>query len=336
MSEEIKINSNARIIEIMMRMIDGDKISEDEIIEKYQISSRTVKRDMSLIKNNYADSEDFQYHHDTLAKNYFLERKGLIPVAEIFAIIKVLIGTRAFSKSELRDIADDLLMTVGTNEEPIINKALTTIRSGYHPISKSDHLIQDIMKFNNFILDQKTIRFSYLSSDVKGVAPKVHKGVPLSLYFSNHYFYVVIYVVKEGEVAGDTYVYRIDRFKDIMSTDHSIQVPRDKWEDEDTIRSKTYLLNSGSKISYQFLYRGYPQAALDQLPGSKLKRASDGSIYHAKDGGVVLEGELSFNGAVMWVLGQGDLVTVLAPNSLIKKVMEQLQGTLNRYLQKKQ
>ncbi len=334
MAKKEKGSSNKRITETVMRMIRGDKFTKDEYIEKTGVSYRTFVRDMDIVKSNFKDSENFKYHYDRVTKSYFLERKSSIPVEEVFAIIKVLIGTRAFSKAELRDITDDLLLTVGVNEEPIIDKALTTIRSGYHSVSTSDHLIQDIMKFNNFILDQKTIHFAYLSSDVKGVSPKTHKGVPLSLYFSNHYFYVVMYIVKDGETKGDTYVYRIDRFTDIMSTDRSIQVPRDKWEDEDTMRSKTYLLNSGSNISYQFIYRGYPQAALDQLPGSKLKHATDGSIFHAKDGGVVLEGNLSFNGAVMWVLGQGDLVTVLAPNSLIEKVIEKLQETLNRYLKK--
>ena len=333
MAQVKNINSNERITEIMLQMMEGDKISLDDAVLKYGVSRRTIQRDISTIKNNLKDSGRFEYHHDTVGQEYFLKKNGEIPFEKILAVMKVLIGTRAFSKAELRDISDDLLLTVGSDEQKIISKTLTTIRSGYQPISKTDHLIQDIMKFNKFINEQTTISFTYQSSDVNRKKSRSHEGVPLSLYFADHYFYVVMYIVKsENADETGTYVYRIDRFDDnIEEEGQKITVPRELWEDEDTIRSKTFLLNSGDKISYVFSYRGYPQVALDQLPGSKLKLASDGTPYRDKSGGVVVEGSLSFNGAFMCVMGQGDKVTVKAPQSLIKEVTGKLRSALDNY-----
>jgi len=333
MAQLKKDNSNKRITEIMLQLMEGDKINLNEMVEKYAVSKRTIQRDISTIKNNFKDSENFEYLHDTVSQEYYLKKNGEIPFEEILAIMKVLIGTRAFSKAELRDISDDLLLTVGSDDQKIIKKTLTTIRSGYQPISKTDHLIQDVLKFNKFIDEQTTIEFSYQSSDVTRKKSRQHEGVPLSLYFADHYFYVAMYIVKsENAAETGTYVYRIDRFDDNINViGKKIKVPRELWEDEDTIRDKTFLLNSGDKISYVFSYRGYPQVALDQLPGSKLKLAADGTTYRDKSGGVIVEGSLSFNGAFMWVMGQGDKVTVKAPQSLIKEVTGKLRSALDNY-----
>ena len=97
------------------------------------------------------------------------------------------------------------------------------------------------------------------------------------------------------------------------------------------MRDKTFMMSGGNDVNYVFSYTGYPQTALDQLPKSTIKKNSDGSLYKDKDGGQIIEGHISHNGALMWVLSQGSKVKVKFPITLAQEVQENLTATLDRY-----
>lgn len=332
--DDPKIYSNDRITELMLRMMEDEKINLQEAMNEYKASMRTIQRDMGTIKKNVAKMGRFMLKHDTQPGVYYLQKMGDIPVEEALAIVKMLIGTRTFGKYELKNITDDLLYTVGDLDKPRVEKALTTIKANYYPVDKTDMLLENILRFENWINKHTTIRFTYSSTDVTRKHSRPHTGVPLSLYFANHSFYVVMYIVESphNEDETGTFVYRLDRFDQEIHTERrEIKIPREYFEDEDTIRDKTYLLNSGDIISYQFSYRGYAPTALEQLPNARLKKDVKGNTVVDKSGGVLIEGSLSVNGAYMWVIGQGDKVTVKAPQSLIKMVKSHLQAALDSY-----
>lgn len=331
--DEEKISSNERIIQIIFAMMDGARFSYREIMDQYQVKYKTALRDIKLVKKTFDGSDSYEYHYDNETRQHCLDKLSEIPFEKILSIMKVLIGTRTFTRNELDYISYDLLQTMGTQDSRKLGKTLTTISSHYRPVHTSEHLLGDVLEFNNWVNNQIPIKFSYKSSEVDGHIKFDRMALPLSLYFSGSYFYVVMYLPDENdEKNGVTYPFRIDRFVDKKPLPHvSITVPREKFEDEDTIRAKTFKMNSGNDIFYQFSYRGYPQMALDQLPKAKMKLNTDGSIYHDADGGVILEGHLSFNGALMWAIDQGSKVKVLFPNTLIKAVKKDLQENLNQY-----
>lgn len=334
-NDDKALNSNQRITKILLQMIEGDAIVLGEAAERYGVSERTIQRDMSVIKNNLLYSEHFKFQHNTETEEYYLDIQGTVPFADILAIMKVLIGTRVFSKDTLDNISNDLQLAVGSLEQEEVRKTMTTIRSSYESVTTNDSLLELILKFNDWVDDQTTINFLYKNGGVKAKPIKMQTGVPLSLYFADHYFYVVMYMVRAGQKDADgrAFVYRLDRFigKPEPLIKRKIQVPREKWEDEDSIRAKSYKMSSGEIVNYTFIYYENPQIALDQLPNSKAKRDVNGDFYKDKDGGTTIEGYLSYNGAKMWAISQGSKVRVKAPGKLAIDVKNDLQKALDFY-----
>ncbi|KRN99431.1 helix-turn-helix transcriptional regulator [Companilactobacillus kimchiensis] len=331
MTKDDHIKSNPRITKIFAHMLQFERMNLTTTSEKFSTSKRTIQRDMQTIHNNVNKMDHYNFHHDIESDDYFLTQNDLVSFNEIFAILKILIGSRAFGKEELAMIGDSLASVVATEKQPIVSKMLTTLNDSYLPVNNSNHLIELVKKFSEWVNNQTTISFYYINSNPKGHSKDESVGIPLSLYFANNYFYVTMYREKTHSDGGKTFVYRLDRFRDPRPKVKGIKVPRDKWIDEESIRTNTYLLTSGSNINYSLIYRGYPQTALDQLPHSKVKKNSNGQIEHDSDHGVKISGKMNLNGLKLWVLSQGSLVTVLSPNSLIEAVKNDLQKTLDLY-----
>ncbi|MGQ2375505.1 helix-turn-helix transcriptional regulator [Companilactobacillus zhachilii] len=328
------MDSNTRIMQLFFRMANGESINLSTAMKEYHISERTFKRNMTTIHRALPE-KSYEFHHDLKTDNYFLNQKDILSFDETYAIMKILLGTRAFGKQEMNSIGKNLVELVDTHKQADINNLLSALKGGsYLPVNKDNNLINRIGFFREAIEKQHPISFDYRDSNPKGHSYKRNIGIPLSLYFANYYFYVIIYREnpEDEKNNGKTYVYRLDRFSNPkMHPRKQLTVPDDKRTDEASIRNKSYLMNSGSIISYEFIYRGYYPAALDQLPNSRVKKDSEGEIVKTADGGVIIYGQMFFNGAKMWVQGQGSKVTVKAPQSLITAIKDELQETLNGY-----
>lgn len=333
MAKEGRLNSNQRITNIIFRMIDEEKINLRDAALDYEVSERTIQRDMSVIKNylsdklkNDPDDNHYMFHHDTTTEDYYLTTNGIVPFPEILAIMKVLIGTRTFSKDTLNEISYDLVMAVGTDQRKSVDKVMTTIKSGYDPVATSEDLVERIINFNNWIEDKMVINFMYTNSAKNPGQKKMRTGVPLSLYFADHYFYVVMYMYRVGqEKDGKSFVYRLDRFfgQPEVVGKMKFEIPREKMENEGDIRAKSYKMNSGEMVGYEFIYYGNPDIAKDQLPGCKIKKNADETA--------TITGQLSYYGAKMWAVSQGVNVRVKAPINLVEDVKADLEKALKRY-----
>jgi len=330
------MDSATRITNTLFKMINGERIDMQANMALYDRGKRTIQRDMTAIRRTIKPSTIFKFHHDTKEDVYYLTHGDFLPFEEVLAIMKVLIGSRAFGKTELSKISTSLASFVSLDRQKDIDDMLTALKNGsYLPVNRDNDLVDRIKKFHDIINKKKAISFTYRDSNPAGHSNKTRVGLPLSLYFSGNHFYVIMYRLNSDKIKdiddGITYVYRLDRFLDVTVKRKTFEVPRGKYEDEESIRNKSYRLNSGSAISYEFNYRGYYPAALDQLPNSKIKRTESGKIFKNPDGSVVVYGNMFFNGAKMWVLGQGNLVTVKSPQSLIAAVKKELQETLDGY-----
>jgi len=330
------MDSTTRIANIFARMLRGERIYTQKTMVQYSYKKRSVERDMAIIHHIIKPSEYFNFHHDTHDDIYYLTQNDFLNFEEVLTIMKVLIGSRAFGKKELNEISDSLSALVSDNHKKDIDDIMTALKTGgYLPVNQDNDLVDRVKKFHDIIRKKQAITFTYRDSNPAGHSHKIRVGLPLSLYFSGNYFYVIMYRLNSDKIEniddGITYVYRLDRFLNVTVKRKTFAVPQEKYEDEESIRNKSYRLNSGSAISYEFNYRGYYPAALDQLPNSKVKRTESGKIFKNPDGSVVISGNMFFNGAKMWVLGQGNLVTVKSPQSLIAAVKKELRETLDGY-----
>lgn len=315
-SEKKLPKSLIRIIDILMRLLQGERINSNDAAQIYKVNQRTIYRDLQIIKENPVFNAHYRLQFDQQGKSRFVINDEKISTKEVLAIIQIIIGTRALSKNEIDSIIKDLRKVIVSEDQYKVDKFL---KMNYLPVKTNGKLLDYIEEFTKFIEFQNEIEFTYQGSLPNSDTKRLRHGIPISLYFSDFYFYVLIFSEEKG-----SRVYRLDRILSYKSTNKSVNVPREKWEDGTSIRNFTYLLNGGRKSYFKIKYRGYPWTALDRLPNSRI-------VSHESDGSVIIEGYLYMQGLKHWVLGQGDFVKVLEPQSLIKEVKSDLLKTLNQY-----
>ncbi|CAJ1229602.1 transcriptional regulator [Levilactobacillus zymae] len=314
------MTSQERIVQLLFRLLDGESINFRAEARDYGCSERTMTRDQAVIADALVHETEFEMGYKANTHQHYLDREDQISQAEALALIKLVIGTRALSRAEMQRVTHHLLNMLSLKTQKAVKKTIATTMAAYIPVGADQKILPRLAKFSDYIIDKQAIKFSYQSSVPQGNHPQFQVGRPLSLYFADYYFYVVMYL----EDNNRSVVFRLDRFDKVKSLNRQLEVPADKKTDEGALRQKTYLLNGGYELHYRFRYWGYPQTALDKLPKSQVTHRHD-------DGSVTIEGDLFSQGALLWVLGQGALIKVLAPQTLINDVKATLQKTLAYY-----
>jgi len=318
-----KIGSRERILEEFIMMMQGSKFTKPELEKFYLVSDRAIIIDFKIIKTMLKTYlPDYEMYNDRGQKTYEIKKgQGTISSEKILAILKILIGSRAFNEEELEDLKDDLLDLTPVDQHADLKQLMAATLSKYTPVAKSSKydLLELVRMFSEYIIDKRKIEFTY-SSSTGSSSEKYHVGVPLNLYFDTFYFYVTVYIIEKGQ----SYNYRLDRFQTVEPKRKTFNVPAAKKEDEGAAIKKTNLLKMGNDVHYKFRYWNYPQTALDRLQGSQI-------THKYEDGSVVIEGELYAEGAKLFVLSQGDKIKVMEPASLVEQVKETYQKALKLY-----
>ena len=358
-----------RTIDILMRLIQGEKINSKDAARSYDVTKRTIYRDLQIIRENPIFNDNYHMEFDESHENRFVVKDEGININEILTIIQILIGVRALAKPELKEIIYHLRDLVSVKDQAKIDRLLKT---EYLPVKSNGNLLSRIGEFTDFIRLQTEIEFTYQGSLRTSDNKRSRQGIPVSLYFSNFYFYVVIFSEAKG-----SRTYRLDRLISYKKITKSTNILRSKLEDGTTIRNYTYLLNGGRKSYFKIQCWTYPQTALDRLisykkitkstnilrskledgttirnytyllnggrksyfkiqcwtyPQTALDRLPNSRIIkHEPDGSVIIEGYLYLQGLKLWIMSEGTLVKVLEPTSLVNDIKKELRAALKQY-----
>lgn len=102
-------NKTHRVLRIYEKLITGDGIVRKELADYFDVSKKTIKRDLKEI-DRYFQEVDNNYHdnyisYDYQKKAYFLDDNKLeLTQKEILAIVKVILESRAFCKKETEQL----------------------------------------------------------------------------------------------------------------------------------------------------------------------------------------------------------------------------------------
>lgn len=106
----------SRVLNLYQRFMDGEVINKNIEAERLGVSSRTIQRDIGAIRN-FLDEEVGKSGvvnsiiYDEKLDGHRLEQiyKMKLSNSEILAICKILLDSRAFTKSEMTGILDRLI-----------------------------------------------------------------------------------------------------------------------------------------------------------------------------------------------------------------------------------
>lgn len=303
---------NIRLLEIFFRALHGESISVKKIAEEYGVSTKSISRNINDLQNFLSEHRELMQNatleYSYKEKSYILHNDEFLKNSELFAMVKILIGSRALSKDELLTLIAKLkkFTTIIDREklENLIRKELYH----YHEV-KSDcqSVIDNLWKIVSAIENKKVITITYYKMNRHEVKRKIK---PVAVMFSEYYFYLIAY--RNDESGYKPVYYRIDRITSITENREKFIIDREHDFNEGDLREKNQFMFPGENIRICFEFSGLSlQAILDRLPTAK--------VVEKKDNGVsVIEAEVNNGrGILMYLLSQRAWVKVISPPSLI-------------------
>ena len=316
-----------RLLEIFFRGLRGEKLYVQKLADAYGVSAKSITRCINELKDFLSEHRELtgnaELHYSYSDKCYRLILDEFLTSKELFAMIEVIIGSRAFSFLLLLTIIDKLRRFSSPTDRHKLNELIRKELYHYPEIHHDCESVQDnLWKIVNCILERREISIEYYRMDRRWVT---HRVMPASVLFSDHYFYLIAFAADDAEEQKKPCYYRIDRIKQITvhrNTHDPSEIPA---FDEGLLRKRSLFMWPGKLRTIRFTFCGPSvQAVLDTQPTARI-------IERLGDNRYLIEAEVYGDGIKMWLLSQGSWVKVLAPAELVEEIRGELQKVLDNY-----
>lgn len=313
-----------RVLEIFFRCLRGEDVSVQKLADEYRVSTKSITRSISDLKTFLAEHRDLvgntelQYSYQD--KCYHLYMDEFLTNKELFALVEVMIGARAFSRMELLALTDKLKRFTTTKDRNKLNELIRKELYHYSEVKHDCESVQDMLwQLVNCITEKKEITIEYCRIDRAVVT---HRLWPASVMFTDYYFYLIAFAV-DGDTEKPLY-FRVDRIKKITQHRKDTKITGSSEFDEGLLRKRSLLMWPGKLRTIRFEFSGPSvQAVLDKLPTAK--------VIDKTEGKYLLEAEVYGDGIKMWLLSQGSWVKVLEPQEFAMEVRAEIEGMMNQY-----
>ena len=304
MSQE-KEKQIQRILSMYDRLKNGEMLVKKEEATRFQISEKSIQRDLKSIRHFVElelNNEYVVYDRSKKAYTLVTETPSWLSNEEIFAMLKVLIESRAFPKLEMNRLIDKLTHLAKKEHRIAIQQMMANEEHLYVELFHKKNLLQALWQLSSAIQAKKVIAMHYKREFDEQASER--KVKPVGIIFSEYYFYLIAYQV--GKDFDYPTIYRIDRIERFEQTSIPFKVPYQDRFQEGEFRKRVQFMYTGKLMNVKFKFTGSsPQAVLDRLPTAR--------IVEKLEDGLIFEAEVFGKGIKMWLMSQGEGVEVLEP-----------------------
>lgn len=324
---EIKMEADKkdRLLEIFFRLMKGEDLSAQKLAAEYDISSRSISRDITSLKAffdlNYDKLGKPELIYNNASKTYHLNMDSFITNAELIALAKLLVGCRAFSQNELQTFINKLKAHTTPGNRNKLNNLIYKELNHYIEVHHDcENLVELIWNLTEHIEHRSYITITYIKINRTTVT---HKIKPVSLMFSEYYYYLIAYecdVPKQRE----PHFFRVDRITHIITHREHFSLRQSQEIDDGIVRRTNQLMLPGKFQKIRFAFSGPSvQAVLDKIPSSK--------VIAVKNGENIVEADIYGDGIRMFLLSQGSWVRALEPEAFVEDMKREIRQMYEKY-----
>lgn len=306
-----------RLLEMFFRCLRGERLSVHRLADEYGLSTKSISRSINDLKAFLANHRELVGNTELVysgqERSYHLYMDEFLNNKELFALIEVMIGARAFSREELITLTNKLKGFTTASDRPILNDLIRKELYHYSEVKHDCDSVQETLwKLAKCITEKREISIEYYRADR---AWKTHRLRPASVMFTDNYFYLIAFNT-EGTPNKPLY-FRIDRIKYITEHRKFFTTTDAPEFDEGLLRQKSLFMWPGKLRTIQFEFTGSAiQAVLDKLPTAKIIERN-GRTY-------TVEADVYGDGIKMWLLSQGCRVKVIAPEDFVEEMKKEI------------
>ena len=106
------MNKRNRVMEIFYRFMSGEHMAVKDLAAEYEVSEKSIQRDISEIKNFMAEygysvgKEEVKF--DRSSQKMYFEAEKFLTNGEMLAITKILIATRTLPQDKMNQLVEKL------------------------------------------------------------------------------------------------------------------------------------------------------------------------------------------------------------------------------------
>lgn len=311
-----------RLLYMYSRLVDGKMLYKKEEAQRFGRSLRSIQRDIEdlrsfLHEQNEATGivQDLVYNQKLGAYQLVPPSRNLLSNEEVFATLKILLESRAFTKKELYPIIDKLIdCCIPKTEQQRVSELIGNEKLLYVEPQHKDKFLKKMWELSGAVREQQEVTITYRRTDGVQVQRTVQ---PVGIMFSEFYFYLIAFLTPKDkqkvkfEIENDPFptIYRIDRIKGFMVTDKHFAVPYAKRFEEGEFRKRIQFMYGGHLQRLRFYFKGSCyEYILDRLPTAK--------VVQEDEKGTLIEAEVFGKGIDIWLKSQGELIEVVSRQEL--------------------
>ncbi len=318
------IGKKNRLLELFYRAVKGENLSVKKLADEYGVSTKSISRDISEIKNFLCDSRDLvgntELKYAANSKTYYLEFDNFLLSKELVALIEMMLGCRAFSKTDMLEIVAKLKSFTTHHDRSMLNELIS--RELYHYVEVGHDcksVIENVWQLTRCINERIEISVEYYKASRDLVNRRLQ---PIAIMFSDYYYYLIAFRTDKDD--WKPLYFRVDRIVNIVEHREHFKVPKGHDFDEGELRNKIQFMFPGEYRKIKFAYSGASvQAILDKLPTAK--------IIDVDGNRKIIEAETYGTGINMYLLSQGSMVEVLDPPELLGEIKSELSKMIAYY-----
>ena len=311
-----------RLLYMYSRLVDGKMLYKKEEAQRFGCSLRSIQRDIEdlrsfLHEQNEATGlvQDLVYNQKLGAYQLVPPSRNLLSNEEVFAALKILLESRAFTKKELYPIIDKLIdCCIPKTEQQRVSELIGNEKLLYVEPQHQDKFLKKMWELSGAVREQQEVTIAYRRTDGVQVQRTVQ---PVGIMFSEFYFYLIAFIAPKDkkkvkfEIENDPFptIYRIDRIKGFTITDKHFAVPYAKRFEEGEFRKRIQFMYGGHLQRLRFYFKGSCyEYILDRLPTAK--------VVQEDEKGTLIEAEVFGKGIDIWLKSQGELIEVVSRQEL--------------------
>lgn len=311
---------------IFRRLLQGEYISVRKLAEEYNISTKSISRDIHELKNclsdNWEHMEGLKIQYSYQEKAYYLDLDNFISSRELMALIKILIASRSLGKMQMQTMMHKLESFMSAKDRKLVHTLIEKELYHYIPVGADcENVMDNIWSISQSIREQKEISIEYYKMDRSKISRRVK---PLSIVYSEYYFYLIAaHTLDDGELIR---FYRMDRIIKIIKHRAGFRINYIDRFDEGKLKNTIQYMwpGQGKKRTILFEFQGPSvQAVLDRLPEAEIVRQEKQKY--------IIRANVYGDGIKMFLLSQGAWVKVLEPPSLVEEMRAEIIAMGNQY-----
>lgn len=316
-----------RILSLYDTLCRGNIVNKQRAAINFSVSEKAIQRDINDLRA-YLDDQRLNGQGCNISINYNRVKKGYemiresswLTQEEVLAIAKILLESRAFSKSELNLLLNKTIAQCLPDSRKNVSENIQNELFHYLPVAHGQPLISKIWDVNSAIRERRLLEITYLKPGAAATTCRILE--PCGLIFAEYYFYLIAYIKDLGYDFPATY--RLDRIQSYSITDQHFRILEAERFEEGEFRKRVQFMRAGKLLKIIFRFWGPSlEAILDRLPTAK--------IIGWEGDKAMVEAEVFGDGIKMWLLSQAEFLEVLKPDFYRKEMKETVFRMLNNY-----